>query len=348
MRIFLTLAASFLIVFAVTPSYIAIAKKKKLFDSPDEKRKIHKMAVPSMGGIVIFAGIMISFLLSLPFKESNTVYYLIPAMLILFFVGLKDDIDGVSALKKLAANIVAALIIVIPGGVRVSGFHGLFGLNVIPEWAAVLLSIFIIVAIINAYNLIDGVDGLAAGVGVIASVCFGLWFYFSGDQTLAVLSFAVTGSLAGFLVYNFNPAKVFMGDTGAIVVGFLLSVMAIRMIECDSAGVPAILENVSKPVFAMSVLAYPIIDTLRVFTRRILKGRSPFSADRNHLHHRLMDIGLSQKQSVFVIYVFTLLIIAATVLMQSLRASVAFFMLILIVIVLIQIPFFIRPKSVHR
>ena len=278
-ELILPIITSFLIVLLSTPSFITIAKLKHLFDDPSEDRKLHKHKTPLMGGMMIFAGTLFSFLLWLPSNEMGVIKYLVPSLLIMFFVGMKDDIIGTAPVKKLAAHLVVAFIMVLMADVRLTSLHGLFGVREIPDWAGIMLSVFTYIVVINAFNLIDGVDGLAAGVGLIAATIFGLWFYAAGDITYAVLSFALAGGLLGFLRFNF------------------------------------------------------------------IKGVSPFTADRNHIHHRLIDLGLSHKQTVLVIYFFNLLIVAAAIFTQQFDPSYAFIAIITVVVLMVQIPFLIKLRK---
>lgn len=331
-----------------TPSFITIAKLKHLFDDPSDDRKLHKQKTPLMGGMMIFAGTLFSFLLWLPSNEMGVIKYLVPSLLIMFFVGMKDDIIGTAPVKKLAAHLVVAFIMVLMADVRLTSLHGLFGIREIPEWAGIMLSVFTYIVVINAFNLIDGVDGLAAGVGLIAATIFGLWFYTAGDITYAVLSFALAGGLLGFLRFNFNPAKIFMGDSGSLTIGFLFAVLAIELVEYDAQFLPKEIINISKPILAMSIIVYPLIDTIRVFTLRAVKGVSPFTADRNHIHHRLIDLGLSHKQTVLIIYLFNLFIVGAAVYSQKFNPSYAFIAIMALVILLVKIPFFIKLRKVKK
>ncbi|PJA08894.1 MAG: undecaprenyl/decaprenyl-phosphate alpha-N-acetylglucosaminyl 1-phosphate transferase [Flavobacteriales bacterium CG_4_10_14_0_2_um_filter_32_8] len=347
-ELILPILTSFIIVLISTPSFIKIAIHKRLFDEPSEDRKIHTRRVPLMGGMMIFGGTLFSFLLWLPVNEMGVIKFLIPSLLIMFFVGMKDDIIGTAPTKKLVAHLVVAFIMVLMADVRLTSLHGLFGVREIPDWAGIMLSIFTYIVVINAFNLIDGVDGLAAGVGLIATVVFGFWFYYAGDWTYSVLSFSLAGALLGFLIYNFNPAKIFMGDTGSLIIGFLIAVMAIELVEYHAQGLPLIINNISKPILSMSILVYPLIDTIRVFTLRAIKGVSPFTADRNHIHHKLIDLGLSQKQTVFIIYFFNLLIIGAAVFSQQFDPSYSFIVIISSVIIIVQIPFLIKKRKIKR
>jgi UDP-N-acetylmuramyl pentapeptide phosphotransferase/UDP-N-acetylglucosamine-1-phosphate transferase len=301
-----------------------VAVLKRLIDAPTEERKIHKRSVPTIGGIIIYAGTLFAY--ALWFSVEDLVYYdkiykavnefklIIATSLILFFVGVKDDIIGTAPVKKLFAHIVVALILVLMGDIRITGLHGIFGVYEIPVWGSVFISIFTYVVVVNAFNLIDGVDGLASGVGLIACSAFGIWFIFANEFGYAALSFALAGALSGFLIFNFSPAKIFMGDSGSLVIGMFICVLAIKMIEFPIQQLDHFWVHVSKPVFAISALVYPLLDTLRVFIIRALKGQSPFMADRNHIHHKLLDCGYSHIKTVIIIYLFSLLTIGASML----------------------------------
>jgi UDP-GlcNAc:undecaprenyl-phosphate GlcNAc-1-phosphate transferase len=318
--VFLT---SFIVVLYSTPALIKVAVLKRLIDTPSEERKIHKRSVPTIGGIIIYAGTLFAYALWYNIEDrgfdkilkSVTEFKLIIATsLILFFVGVKDDIIGTAPVKKLFAHIVVALILVLMGDIRITGMHGIFGVYEIPYWGSVFISIFTYVVVVNSFNLIDGVDGLAAGIGLIGCCSFGTWFIFANEFGYAALSFALAGALAGFLIFNFSPAKIFMGDSGSLVIGMFICVLAIKMIEYPILQLNPFWARVSKPVFAVSALIYPLLDTLRVFIIRALKGQSPFNADRNHLHHKLLDCKFSHVKTVIIIYVFSLVTIGTSIL----------------------------------
>lgn len=311
----LVFITSFLVVLYSTPSLIKVAILKRLFDAPSEERKIHKRAVPSIGGIIIFAGTIFSFALWYKvdngnvFQSVNEFKLIVATSLVLFFVGVKDDIIGTAPIIKLVAHIVVALILALMGDIRITSLHGIFGVDEIPQWGSVFISIFTYVVVVNAFNLIDGVDGLAAGVGFIACCAFGTWFIFAGNYPYASLAFALAGALGGFLIFNFSPARIFMGDSGSLVIGVFVCVLAIKMIEYPIDQLDKFWVHVSKPVFAIAALAYPLLDTLRVFLIRAFKGQSPFAADRNHIHHKLLDCKFSHAKAVGIIYAFSVVAI---------------------------------------
>ncbi|MCI5057319.1 MAG: undecaprenyl/decaprenyl-phosphate alpha-N-acetylglucosaminyl 1-phosphate transferase [Flavobacteriales bacterium] len=337
------------------PSLIKVAHLKNLTDEPDDKRKLHKKKIPTIGGILIFAGTLFSYFIWFHFRTEAEDFgalvsgvrdfqFIGATMLLLFFVGVKDDIIGTAATKKLAAHLIVSFILVLMADIRITGMKGIFGIYELPYWASVFLSVFTYTVIVNAFNLIDGVDGLAAGIGSIATIAMGIWFYFAGGIELSVLAFAMAGSLIGFLIFNFSPAKIFMGDSGSLTIGLIISVLSIRLIEFPVSDLPDNMLNISKPVFVLACLSYPLIDTLRVFIYRTLKGASPFTADRNHIHHRLLKIGLSDRQCVLIIYFFNLLIMYLAITFDFLDPSYTFVLLIGFTILLSQIPFFVKQK----
>lgn len=348
MIIALAIMISFFIVLLSTPSFIKVARIKHLFDDPNEKRKLHKQSIPSMGGVMIFAGTLFSFMICYPSEDIGYIKYLIPSILVMFFIGIKDDIIGTAAVKKLIGHLLVAFIMTLMAGIKITSLYGIFEIREIPEWASIALSIFTYVVIINAFNIIDGVDGLAGGVGCIASIAFGVWFLLAGSMVDAIIAFALAGALLGFLRFNFYPANIFMGDSGSLTVGLIICVLAIRVIEFDFTELPTNMKNISKPIFAMAVLSYPLLDTLRIFVYRMVKGISPFAADNNHIHHRLIKLGLNHAQTVGVIYIFNALLIAYAVLVKNLSTSLTFVSLAAIVFIAIGILFLVPIKTTEK
>lgn len=319
LELILVYLTSFGVALYATPALIRVAILKRLTDVPAEERKIHKRSVPTVGGIIIYAATMFSYALWYKvgdgalyeeiFKSVEEFKLIIATSLLLFFVGVKDDIIGIAAVKKLFAHILVALILVLIGNIRITSLYGIFGVWEIPYWASVFLSLFTYVVVVNAFNLIDGVDGLAAGVGMIACWAFGIWFVFAGNYSLAALSFSLAGALMGFLVFNFSPAKIFMGDSGSLTIGLFVCVLAIKLIEYPVDKLDHFWVHISKPMFVVAALIYPLLDTLRIFIIRAVKGQSPFMADKNHIHHHLLHRGYSHAKTVIIIYLFTVLTI---------------------------------------
>ena len=347
MEIALAIMISFFIVLLSIPSFIRVAQIKHLFDDPNETRKLHKKSIPSMGGIMIFAGTLFSFTICYPTEDIGYVKYLIPSILVMFFIGIKDDIIGTAAMKKLIGHLLVAFIMTLMADVRITSLYGIFEIREISEWASIALTVFTYIVVINSFNLIDGVDGLAGGVGCIAAVAFGIWFLMADSMVDAIISFSLAGALLGFLRFNFYPANIFMGDSGSLTAGLIICVLAIRVIEFDFSALPDEMKHISKPIFAMAVLSYPLIDTLRIFSIRIAKGISPLSADSNHLHHRLLNLGLNHARTVWVIYFFNAVLIAYAVLIPLINTSVTFLIMAGIILAFLGVLFVIptKPKS---
>jgi UDP-N-acetylmuramyl pentapeptide phosphotransferase/UDP-N-acetylglucosamine-1-phosphate transferase len=230
------------------------------------------------------------------------IQYLLAALIILFFSGLKDDIIIISPIKKLLSQIVAAGIIVLGQDIQITDFQGFLGVQEIPTYISIPVSIFTIIVITNSFNLIDGIDGLAGGIGFIASITLGLWFSFIDEIAWAVISFALSGALLGFLIYNFNPARIFMGDAGSLTVGFMLSILVIKFIEFNNGSAHTFYKISAAPAIAIAILIVPLFDTLRVFAIRVFKKQSPFKADQNHLHHVLIKSGLGHKEVCLALF----------------------------------------------
>ena len=346
-KIALAIMTSLSIVLIGMPTLIKIAKLRRLVDAPGNVRKLHKGHIPTIGGVLIFAGTLMSYLLWYPFTEHAKFGYITASMLILFGIGFKDDIVGTAPVKKLAGHLLVAFILVIMADIRITSMYGIFGVYEIPFWVSVALSIFTYTLIVNAFNLIDGIDGLAAGVGFISCISFGTWFFIAGSFEDAILAFGLAGALLGFLVFNFEPAKIFMGDSGSLIIGLVVSVLAIKLIEYDTLDLPTELLIVSKPIFAMSVIVYPLLDTFRIFVFRVFSGRSPFLADRNHIHHKLLDIGLSHRMAVILIFTFTILVISQAVLIVM-EANKKLAIITIFVVILSAIPPILAKRKLKK
>jgi UDP-N-acetylmuramyl pentapeptide phosphotransferase/UDP-N-acetylglucosamine-1-phosphate transferase len=295
--VLLTAAVSFIITFLAIPIILQVAEKKNLYDIPDE-RKLHTSPVASLGGVGIFAGFLLAALLSIQGYQNPEFQYFFAAALVIFFVGLKDDLMILSALKKFIGQIIAASILIHLGGIRLDSMHGLFGIEGVSEGFGLALSYLTIIVVINSFNLIDGVDGLAASLGILSMLVFGIYFFSINQQAYSLLSFSMAGSLVAFMIFNHQPAKIFMGDSGSLMIGLVNSILVIKFINV--ANTPLVAIPVSSAVaVGFAILIVPLLDTLRVFSVRILKGRSPFTPDRNHVHHLLLDRGLSHAAVTF-------------------------------------------------
>ena len=310
--VLLSVAISFTITFLAIPVIITVAERKKLFDIPDQ-RKVHQTPIPSLGGLRIFAGFMIACLLAVQFQTASEFQYFLAAAVVIFFLGLKDDILVISPVKKFIGQVLAAFLIINKGGIQIKSMHGFLGIYDLPETFSLLLTYFTVIVIINSFNLIDGIDGLAGSLGLMATLTFGVYFLQVNMVAYSVMSFSLAGSLIAFLIFNFQPAKVFMGDTGSMLIGLVASVLVIKFInvaEVVNVNFPII----ASPAIGFAILMIPLLDTLRVFGIRIIHRRSPFSPDRNHVHHLLLDKGLSHRAiTMILVSVNVLCIIGAFV-----------------------------------
>jgi UDP-GlcNAc:undecaprenyl-phosphate/decaprenyl-phosphate GlcNAc-1-phosphate transferase len=305
--VYLSLICSLVIAIAAIPTIIRISYLKHLYDVPDD-RKVHGKAIPTLGGLAIFAGFAISMSIFAPNDIEFIQYqYLYAAMLIIFFTGIQDDILSISPLKKLLGQIIAAALVVLMGGVKLTSMHGLFGIEEIENSWSIILTIFTLLVIMNGSNLIDGINWLSGGVGIVVSLAFGAFFLVNGRHELAIISSSLIGGLLGFMWFNKTPAKIFMGDTGSLIIGLINGVLCIYFININGTNAPLTFE--ASPILAFGILIVPLFDTLRVFLWRMLRGKSPFSPDRNHIHHRLLELGHSHMKSSGIIVLANITVI---------------------------------------
>lgn len=342
-NIFFSSGLAFLITFFSIPVIIKVAKDKKLFDEPEE-RKIHKEVIPTLGGLGIFAGFIIATLMGIPPAEVSPLQYFLAAIMLIFFMGIKDDILILTAGKKFIGQLVAAGIIIKFGGIEIKNMYGILGVHALTPSASFLITLFTIVVITNSFNLIDGVDGLAGSLGLLTTLLFGTYFYFSEQILYAVMSLSLAGGLSAFLIYNFHPAKIFMGDTGSLLIGLVNSILVIQFI--NTASLPGALFPVeSAPAIGFAVLLVPLFDTLRVVGLRLLSRRSPFCPDRNHIHHFLLDLGLSHRM-IAISCVFTnILFILMAYFLRSFGTPVLMLVMVSTAILLVSIIYYNRPKK---
>jgi len=320
MELFLIISAlliSFVLVLITVPPIIRVAKTKHLYE-PFEARKIHTTIVPPLGGVAIFIAFILSTIIATDGLNFNSLKYIIAAVIIMFFIGLKDDLLTISARKKFFVQVFAALLLITMGDIRFTDLHGIFGIHEIGYLTSVTLSLLAMIGIINAVNLIDGIDGLASGLAIFGSTVFGVWFYLSGNYQLSIMSFALVGSLSGFFLFNVfgTSNKLFMGDTGSLIIGIIMSTMVIKFNQLNLVADP--FNILAAPAFSLAVIIVPIIDTFRVMTIRILNKKSPFSADNNHVHHRLLKLFPGSHLRVTLILIGSTLIITSLAYLLSL------------------------------
>ncbi len=290
-----------------------------MFDVPDE-RKIHKMHTPSLGGLGIFAGFVMTCLLSISFTIAPELQYFLAAAIVLFFLGLKDDILVISPIKKFIGQVIAAFLIIYKGGLQITSMHGFLGIYELPEMFSLLLTYFTIIVIINSFNLIDGIDGLAGSLGVMAAALFGFYFLRADLMPYAIMAFALAGSLIAFLIFNYHPARIFMGDTGSMLIGMVTAILAIKFINvAEMSGASSPVREA--PAIGFTILLVPLMDTLRVFGIRIFHRRSPFIPDRNHIHHLMLDKGLSHTAITLILVTANLLFVGFSYYFRGIGAA---------------------------
>ena len=301
-KVLLSLIVAAALAFAVTPLVKRLAQRVGAMDVPKDERRMHKIPIPRMGGLAIFFAFLIAVLCFAGIDRELRGILL--GATIIVVLGILDDILTLNALPKFAVQIVAAVIAVLHG-CRIEHFMGFR----LATWLSYPVSVIWIVAITNAVNFIDGLDGLAAGVSAISAGSMLVVALLVPDYNSAILLAAIVGACAGFIPYNFNPAKIFMGDTGSTFLGFMLSSISIyglfKMYAIISFAVPFL------------VLGLPIFDICFAVIRRVSKGQSPMHADRGHVHHRLIDMGFSQKQAVAIAYMLSAILGMAAVVLTN-------------------------------
>lgn len=340
--IIFSIITSFLITFFTIPIVISVVRKNdKFLDKPSSDRASHKIGVPTFGGIAIFCGILFSIIFWINLAEYTVLQPLLSSLLIVFFIGVVDDLISLSPFKKLAGQLLAIIIVIYFSDLRITSMYGIFTVHELPYWFSLLLTAFTMVVITNAYNLIDGLDGLAASVGIVMTFFFGLLFLINNQLEYVVISWSLTGALLAFLRFNFHPAKIFMGDTGSLVIGFLLSVFAVSIVESN-----IIYEgfnfDAKGSALAIAILIIPLFDALRVFVIRVAKGVSPFSPDRNHIHHNLSDLGYGHRRISLYICLANLFFIGLVVVLRNLGINYILLIILLLAVCLSMIPIWIK------
>lgn len=334
--------------FLAFPTIIFIAHAKQLVDVPD-KRSVHSKTVPTLGGIGIFFAVAVVLTLFGAFLKSNILMPVVGALIILFFLGVKDDILILSPKKKMMGQIIASLLVILITDIRITTFSGILGLHDLPYIVSVAFTLFVFILIINAYNLIDGLDGLAGSVGLISSMFFGFLFFKMENLTLSVISLALVGALISFLYFNFSKVrKIFMGDTGSMVVGFLLAFQAIAFINMNQLNLTAQF-HYNAPVIVLSILFFPLLDTLRIFYVRVfIYKKHPFSPDKNHIHHQMLQLGLKHWQVTLVISIASTSVLIFALMSQYLTVNWQLLVVVITGIVMFSLPFFINYSVFNR
>lgn len=310
---------AFAIAYLTLPTVIGFALKKRIYTPPGD-RSSHSRPTPSLGGLCIFCGVFIATLFWTPGPIYAELKFVLLAVLIIFLTGLRDDLVPLSAQKKLLAQLLTATLIVYFADIRLESLHGMFSWSgPMPYELSILLSVFTILVVTNAFNLIDGINGLAASLGALSLLLLGIWFAAIDQVAYSVVALSSFGALLAFLRFNLiPPTRIFMGDTGSLVIGTIVSVLVLEFIELN-AGLPAadFWRTEAVAVVAMTLISIPLFDTLRVFVTRIIRGSSPFMPDRRHIHHLLIDYGYSHAKATGILVACNLLLIVMVLALQG-------------------------------
>ncbi len=343
--LFIVIFSALITSFAI-PSILHVARSRHLYDDLGHFRKSHDHGIPRLGGVAIFVSFTITSLLFCMTDKSLPINYLLTSCIILFAMGLKDDLSGVNSSTKFLIQFIVCAILVVLGNIRLTNMYGVFGIYDLSYALSVCLSILIILMIVNAFNLIDGIDGLAATTGIAANGTFAGLFIYMHQYELAAVSLAMAGSILGFLRFNITPSKIFMGDTGSLLIGLITAVMALKFMEANKLETTQAYMNYSVPALTFAILIGPVFDTIRVFVIRISNGVSPFTADRNHVHHRMLRLGFNHLQTTLILTGTNITTIAMVFLFKSYGNSL---LIILIIVVSLlfnwTITFFLRSKE---
>ncbi|MCK9168307.1 MAG: undecaprenyl/decaprenyl-phosphate alpha-N-acetylglucosaminyl 1-phosphate transferase [Bacteroidales bacterium] len=341
--VLVSLIISFFISWVAMPSILAVARKKSLVDLPNG-RTSHEGAIPNLGGIALFASLIITVLTFTNLQNFPSVQYITPGLVILFFIGLKDDVLVISAHSKLLGQIISALVVVMLGNIRFTSLHGFLGIQGISYLSSVLLTVFVIIVIINCFNLIDGIDGLAAGMGILTALILSIYFLITGQNEYILVSATLVGSLSAFLYYNVfsKKNKIFLGDTGAMILGYMMAILVIRFNEYNAMVMQPYAIHAA-PAVSIALLFLPLYDVLRVFILRIINGQSPFHADRRHLHHLLISSGLSHRKATALLLTMQLVFVGIGFAFQHL----AIWQLTLLLLV-VGLTFSLCVKAIHK
>jgi len=332
---FIVLLSSFTIAFILIPEIINLAKKKKLnFSAKDENSGLNKRQISNLGGVAIFISLRVTQLLffDIPNFPNN---FFIASLFILFLTGLNDDLAGSHPISRLFFQVFAALVFIYPDQFFIKSLEGIFNIETLNPIFGIVLTTLFIVGTINAFNLIDGVDGLAGTLGVLGSIFFSYLFYISGNIGLTLFSLSLLGSCIGFLYYNISPAKIFLGDSGAYIIGFTFSILSIKLINDINLSAIQIANMKISSAFSIisAIIMVPVYDSFRLFLLRLYRKKSPFKGDYNHLHHILQRLGFSHKQIMLTFSLLTSMLFVMSVLLQDFGAFFSIAILLIMMIV---------------
>ena len=319
LHVIVSMLTALMVTVVAIPTIVTVSSRKGLISAPNG-RTSHKGNIPLLGGLALFMGFAISTSIWTTHMDFHQFHGIFAASMILAAIGLKDDILIIDPYKKLIGEIMAAVILVWFAGIRFTNLQGLLGIHELGFVVSLAFSVLVTVIIINAFNLIDGIDGLAAGIGIIATLIFGYWFYRVDEIPFAILSFSTAGALAGFFYFNVlgSRNKIFMGDTGSLLLGMVRAILSSRYCERNFALATSFSLDAS-PAIAIAILSIPLFDMIRVFAIRILRKKSPFRADKRHIHHMLLDLNLTHLEATLVLLALNGLLIVTALALRSLN-----------------------------
>lgn len=333
-----TILLPFVIAFIATkwifPKALNIALVKNIVDNPNA-RKLQRTPVPILGGLTIFFGMTMGIASAIMQGDYVDIFPVLVSMILILIIGTIDDIIDLTPSFRFLIEIMIVLVLIFSSGASLNDFHGLWGFWEVPMWFSLMLTIVAAVGMINAINLIDGVDGLSSGFCIMASSLFGIMFYFAGNGSMLVLAAVAIGALIPFFFHNVfgRTSKMFIGDGGTLLMGIILSTFVIRTLT-HGTSCASLDPNLGLIPFTISVMSIPVFDTLRVMSIRILRGKSPFSPDKTHLHHLFIEMGFSHIGTTVSILSFNTLIVACWWLSYRLGCSVEWQLYIVLILAL--------------
>ena len=329
---FIGMLISIILTGVIIPKIILIAFRKKLFDEIDE-RKIHRGIVPRLGGIAFLPSIIFSFCVVIGFNlrteelslgeplmmEMIPIFFLLCGLMLMYLVGIADDLIGVRYRGKFLLQIFTGTLLV-AGGMWISDHYGFLWIHHCPDWLGWLFSIFLVIYVANSINLIDGIDGLASGLSMIALIFYSIVFFLAGEYLFALMAATTLGTLIPFFYYNVfghaeNHNKIFMGDTGSLTIGTVLAFLSIAMFRIPLGDIPG---NQNPFILAIAPIILPCFDVVRVFVHRVRNGSNPFLPDKCHIHHKLLALGLVQWKALITILISDATIVGGNLLLSSL------------------------------
>ncbi len=340
------LLISFVTVILLHPQLVKYALHKEIVDKPNARR-LNRIPIPVLGGVGVYAGFTIAFCTSAALYGIQISIASLSAITMMLLVGLLDDIRDLKPKTKFIAQIAAIAILIIFCGVKIDNFHGIFGIYEIPDYFSIPLTVFACVGLINAINLIDGIDGLSSGYGIAAATLFCIYGYVQNNHTNTLISIAAIGALIPFFAYNVfgKKNKMFIGDSGSHLLGIIFCLLTLNTIHTEATS-HSTTDNYSHVAFCLAVMAHPVMDTLRVMTMRICNGNSPFKADKTHLHHAIINIGFSHFKTTLLIITLNLIVVSAWYLTYATgqSATIQFFATLFAAIIVIVMPYFAINK----